>query len=81
MLPEYFAEILAGKKKFELRLGDFRVAEGDTLLLREWDKTEKRYTGRSLEKKVNYVRRFDITNLFWPKDEIEQHGLQVIQFD
>jgi len=27
--PEYFQEILNGKKTFELRLNDFDIAEGD----------------------------------------------------
>ena len=33
---EYFELISAGIKKFELRLADFAVKEGDTLLLEEW---------------------------------------------
>ena len=79
VLPEYFTDILAGKKKFELRLGDFDIQEGDTLLLKEWNGTA--YTGRTLEKKVGYVLQFDIKNLFWPKEDIEKHGLQVIQLE
>ena len=79
VLPEYFTDILAGKKKFELRLGDFDIQEGDTLLLKEWNGTA--YTGRTLEKKGGYVLQFGIKNLFWPKEDIEKHGLQVIQLE
>lgn len=35
--PEYFQQILDGKKTFELRLHDFEIHEGDTLILKEWD--------------------------------------------
>ena len=30
--PEYFQTILDGKKTFELRLNDFDIVDGDTLL-------------------------------------------------
>jgi len=30
--PEYFEQILSGRKKLELRLADFEVREGDTLV-------------------------------------------------
>lgn len=35
VLPEYFQDILDGKKKYELRLYDFEIAVGDTLVLEE----------------------------------------------
>ena len=34
---------MQGKKKFELRLGDFEVEEGDVLVLEEWDPKTKEY--------------------------------------
>ena len=46
---EYFEKIISGKKKFELRLADFEVNEGDTLVLEEWDKDKKEYTVRQVE--------------------------------
>ena len=39
--PEYFEAILSGKKKFDMRLADFDIQEGDTLLLEEWDPKNK----------------------------------------
>ena len=33
--PEFFEKIISGKKKFELRLADFEINEGDTLVLDE----------------------------------------------
>lgn len=36
--PEFFELIMSGKKKTEVRLGDFEVHEGDVLVFEEWDK-------------------------------------------
>jgi len=79
--PEYFQAIVDGKKKFELRLNDFEINEGDILSLKEWDPTTKEYTGREIEKKVTYVGKFFIDKLFWPEKEIKAKGLQVISLE
>lgn len=76
--PEYFVAIVSGKKKFELRLNDFEIKEGDTLLLEEWDPQTSQYTGRKIEKKVTYVLKFKTDKLFWPEEEIKNKGLQII---
>lgn len=77
--PKYFQSILDGKKTFELRLADFNVGEGDLLVLREWDPKTKEYTGRRLEKTVTYVLKTkDIT--FWPKEDVDKFGFQIISF-
>ncbi len=79
--PQYFDEIVSGKKKFELRLNDFEVKEGDVLLLEEWDPNTKEYTGRKMEKKVTHVLKFKIDKLFWSEEEIKEKGLQVISIE
>ena len=33
VLPDYFQDIVDGKKKYELRLNDFEIEPGDTLVL------------------------------------------------
>lgn len=78
--PEYFQEIFNGKKTFELRLNDFEIAEGDTLVLKEWDPVTKQYTGRELEKGVGYVGKWKIDELtkFWSREDIEVNGIQII---
>ena len=40
--PEFFAVILDGRKRFELRRDDRGFQPGDRLLLREWEPTEYR---------------------------------------
>ena len=46
--PEYFELVLAGKKRFDLRVADFDIEEGDTLVLEEWNPKTKEYTGRKI---------------------------------
>jgi ASC-1-like (ASCH) protein len=78
--PEYFQKITDGSKKFELRLADFEVKEGDKLILKEWDPNTKRYTGRELEKIITYVLKTKNVN-FWSKQEVDKHGFQIISFN
>ncbi|KKR56296.1 MAG: hypothetical protein UT94_C0043G0001, partial [Candidatus Uhrbacteria bacterium GW2011_GWF2_40_263] len=63
---------------YELRLNDFEVNEGDTLILEEWDPRTKQYTGRSVKKEVTFVGRFKIDELFWSKEEVLEKGIQII---
>ncbi|PIV38441.1 MAG: hypothetical protein COS30_02090 [Candidatus Portnoybacteria bacterium CG02_land_8_20_14_3_00_45_8] len=49
--PEYFEAVVSGKKKYELRLNDFEINEGDTLMFEEWSPETKEYTGRKIKKK------------------------------
>jgi len=76
--PKYFEAIVSGKKTYELRLNDFECNEGDILVLEEWDPDKKDHTGRSIEKEITYVGKFKIDDLFWPKEEIEDKGIQII---
>lgn len=77
ILRKYFEEIQNGSKTFEVRLADFDIHEGDTLVLREWNDTTSSYTGRYLTVPVAYV--FKTKDLeFWKKEEIVDLGLLVI---
>jgi hypothetical protein len=80
ILPGYYEDLLSGKKKFELRLNDFEIQEGDMLELVEIDENRK-LTGRKLQKKVTYVKKFKIDELFWPVEEIEEKGFQIISLE
>ncbi|HOZ56179.1 MAG: hypothetical protein BWY51_00176 [Parcubacteria group bacterium ADurb.Bin316] len=75
--PEYFQAVADGKKKFELRLADFDVQEGDILLLREWDPQNESYTGREMEREVSFVIKTKDLN-FWSQAEIDKYGFQII---
>lgn len=80
---EYFDQVASGKKKYELRLNDFEIAEGDTLILEEWDKEKQEYTGRKIEKLVTRVNKFKLDDLyaFWSKEEIAEKGIQIISIE
>lgn len=76
--PEYFELVSSGKKRFELRLADFDIKEGDILLLEEWDPNTKQYTGRKIEKTTDFILRFNL-NDFGQEEIIKEKGLIVIQ--
>lgn len=78
--PEYFDLVVSGKKKFEIRLADFDITEGDTLLLEEWNPQTKEYTGRSIAKKVGYVAKFKL-DAFGQEEEIKEKGIQIISLE
>lgn len=76
--PETFDLIASGKKRFEVRLADFDIKKGDTIVLEEWNPETKAYTGRKMEKNVDYVFKFDL-NKYGQKQEIIEKGLCVMQ--
>lgn len=79
---EYFHQYEEGKK-YELRLNDFNIQTGDTLILEEWDKEKQEYTGRMIERKVTRVNRFKLDWIYkvWPKEEVEEKGIQIISIE
>lgn len=79
--PEYFEAVKSGKKNFDLRLNDFEVNEGDTLILEEWNPKTKKYTGRKIERRVAYVKKFKIDELFWPEEEVKEKGIIVVSLE
>lgn len=78
--PELFQDILDGKKTFDVRIADFKCKKGDILVLQEWDPKTKDYTGREVKKKITYILKTKDCEKFWPKEEIEKYGFQVIAF-
>lgn len=54
ILPQYFKNILAGIKKFELRKNDRDYKVGDVVILNEWEQ-ESGYTGARVAVKLCYV--------------------------
>jgi len=78
--PEMMAPILSGKKRFDIRLDEFQVSPGDTLVLKEWDPKKKAYTGRSLEKKVTFVMKTKELP-FWNTEEAASKGFIVMSIE
>ncbi len=77
--PEFFQAILEGKKNFDARLADWRISQGDILVLQEWDPKRKEYTGREIEKEVVYVLKTKDLD-FFTKEEVEKYGWQILGF-
>lgn len=78
--PEYFQQILNGTKKFELRLADFDIKEGDVLVLEEYDPEIDTYTGRKIKKKVGKIIKFNPTRMH-RLEEIKKFGFYIIELE
>lgn len=56
--PEYYQAVKSGRKPFEIRKeDDCRFAEGDTLVLQEWEPMTQAYTNDETRVHVTYVLR------------------------
>ena len=79
---EWLDLILADKKKFELRIADFQIEEGDVLKLMEYTNDNiRKPTGRSVEKTVKYLRKVDLKKWIEKQPKLLEKGFYVIQFD
>jgi len=78
--PELFQKMLEGKKTADLRLADFKIKEGDTLILEEYDPKTKSYTGRVLKKKVKNLNRIKLTD-FHSNEQISEYGHWIIELE
>ena len=76
--PEFFELILSGKKNAEMRLADFGLKAGDTLVLEEWDPKTKKYTGRKISRKAKTVLRIDVAKMHSLED-IRKNGFYLIE--
>ena len=76
--PEYFQLILEGKKKFELRLADFDIKEGDILILEEYNPKTNTYTGRTIKKNVQSIIKVNPTKMYSIED-IKKFGFYIIK--
>ena len=75
---DMFEAILSGKKKFDIRLGNIKVDEGDVLILKESEKDGKE-TGREIEKKIGFVLNTkDLT--WWTEEEKNKNGFVIMGF-
>ncbi len=78
--PESFQAVLEGRKKFDLRLADFDLREGDTLILEEYNPETKQYTGRSIKKHIKWLYKWNPAKAY-SAEQIEQFGFWEIEMD
>jgi len=76
--PELFQLVLSGKKNADMRVADFSIKSGDTLILEEWDPKTKKYTGRKLSRKVKAVQKIDVARMN-SLEEIRKSGFYLIE--
>lgn len=78
--PEYFNKLIRNKKNAELRLADFKIKEGDILMLKEHNPKTRKLTGRLIRKKVKNLTKV------YPADfnsikEIKKYGVYFIELE
>ncbi len=75
---EYFKKVLEGKKRFEVRLADFKCKPGDILVLKEQIQGTNKLTSRKIECQVLFTLNTKEVEKFYTKKEIEKHGLVIL---
>lgn len=75
---KYFKAVAEGRKRFEVRLADFRCKSGDILVLKEQKHGSNETTGRKLECEILYKFNTKDMEKFHSKKEIAKHGLVVL---
>ena len=58
ILPQYYKEVANGTKTFEIRKNDRNFQQGDTVILKEYDKSTNEYTGNELSFSIGFVTEF-----------------------
>jgi len=78
--PELFQKVLEEKKNSDVRLADFDINEGDTLILDEYNPETKEYTGRTIKKKVKNLTKLNLSD-FNSFEDIKKHGHWLMEFE
>ncbi len=76
---ELFEKVLSGKKKFDLRLDDMEVKEGDILVLREIN-SNREFTGREIEKEITFVMKTKDLG-YWSEEEQNKKGFVIMSLE
>lgn len=74
-----FEKVKTGKKKFEVRLGNKEINEGDLLIMKEIDEKGKE-TGNEIKKKVTHVESTKDMH-HWQASDINKFGYKIIQLE
>ena len=77
--PEWFEKFVSGERTLELRLADFDLEEGDTLVLEEYNPETKQHTGRQASFNCKKVERSaqDPLQLYRVED-VRKHGFWIV---
>ena len=75
---KYFEAVVGGKKRFEVRLADFKCKPGDFLVLKEQKQGTENLTGRKMECEVLYKFNTKDMEKFHTKEEIDKYGFVIL---
>jgi len=56
--PFYFEQVWKGNKKSELRKNDRKFKADDNVILKEFDRLKKEYSGREIKCSISYVTNY-----------------------
>jgi len=80
--PEWYDKFCSGERTFELRLADFDLKTGDTLIFEEYDPKKGEYTGRKAEfncKKVEHSAKNPLQ--FYNVEDVKENGFWIIEME
>lgn len=75
---KYFKAVIEGRKRFEVRLADFKCKPGDTFILKEQKQGTKKLTGRKIKCEVLYKFNTKEMEKFHTREEIGKYGFVVL---
>ena len=78
--PDFFELMISGKKNVDVRLADFDLKEGDEILFREYCPKSRKYTGRSILRKVKNLVFVNFSQ-FNTVGEILGKGHYIMEFE
>ena len=76
---EIFEKVKSGEKKFDIRLGNKEINEGDELIIIQRD-SKGNPTKNKIIKKARYVEYTKRLH-YWSNDEINKFGFKIIQLE
>jgi len=76
---EIFEKVRSGEKKFDVRLGNKEINEGDELIIIQRD-NKGNPTKNKIIKKVGYIENTKKLN-YWSDNEINKFGFKIIQLN
>ncbi len=69
------------KLNIDFRLADFELEKGDMIIFKEWNPETREFTGREYKKTVKNVVKSESPTRYWKQQEMEKHGMYLIQYD
>lgn len=79
---EWFDKFCSGERTFELRLADFDLKDGDTIIMEEYNPETKQYTGRQASFLCRKVERSAQNPLqFYKVEDVEKYGFWIIKME